>query len=107
VLNESDLTNLAGASGDARPEMTIRDMEPYAAKPYPLSSAHTARPTQQVAHRAAHEVGGRQAPQRREEHVHAGQRPHPLGQPLHHRYSLTGIPAAPMRSFASRTVYEP
>ena len=59
-------------------------------------------PQQQVAHGSADEVRGREPRERREQHVHPGQGPNALGQPLHH--SRTGMPAARIRSFASRTL---
>ncbi len=64
---------------------------------------------EQVAHGAAHEVGGRQSFQGRQQAPHAGEATYALAQvhlaPRHHR--RTGIPASRIRSLASRTVWCP
>jgi hypothetical protein len=64
------------------------------------------RPAQEVADRAAHEVGGLEPLERREQPLHARHAPHPLAELAGGRahQSLTGIPASRIRSFASRTV---
>ena len=62
---------------------------------------------QQVAHGAADEIRRRKPLERREQPLHAGQKPHALPQLARRRrhQSLTGIPASRIRSFASRTVW--
>ncbi len=58
---------------------------------------------QQVPHPASDEVGRGQPDQRRQQALHAGQAADSLSQ-VRRAHSRTGIPAARIRSFASRTV---
>ena len=66
---------------------------------------HPVGAAQQVAHRPAHEVRGREALERWQQPAHSGQAPNALAQVLRGQHqSRTGIPAARMRSLASRTL---
>ena len=66
---------------------------------------HPVGAAQQVAHRAAHEVRGRQALERGQQPAHPRQAANALAQVLGGQHqSRTGIPAARMRSLASRTL---
>ena len=66
---------------------------------------HGLSPSQEVAHRSAHQVDRRQPLESAEQPVHTGQAAHPLAQARVRLrpHSRTGIPAARIRSLASRT----
>ena len=70
---------------------------------------HGLRAAQQVAYRPAHQIRGREPAQRRQQALHARHAAQALTQvcPVRPRHRRTGIPAARMRSLASRTLWRP